>query len=160
MWCRTVRHGGGSEGETGKWCGWPVLFTLPRNVVYPALLPLIRTPWLPVVDWTDAPADLNGLVCFAERRNLVTARVPSHFKRSLHLLSDDALAQAFSRLPVTAVVWVQYQASVRYLCWTNCGWDRFFSAYLVFPSNIPSTGSLCLFIHLSPILKNSYPQRR
>jgi hypothetical protein len=27
------------------------------------------------------PADLNGLVLFAERRNLVSARVPSHFKR-------------------------------------------------------------------------------
>jgi len=33
---------------------------------------------------TDAPADLNGLVRFAERRNLVSMRVPSHFKRSLH----------------------------------------------------------------------------
>jgi len=31
------------------------------------------------------PADLNGLVHFAERRNLVSARVPSHFKRSLQL---------------------------------------------------------------------------
>jgi hypothetical protein len=30
---------------------------------------LMRTPRLPVVDWTDAPADLNGLVRFAERRN-------------------------------------------------------------------------------------------
>ena len=30
-----------------------------------------------------SPADLNGLVHFAERRNLVSARVPSHFKRSL-----------------------------------------------------------------------------
>jgi len=30
-----------------------------------------------------APADLNGLIRFAERRNLVSARVPSHFKRSL-----------------------------------------------------------------------------
>ena len=29
------------------------------------------------------PADLNGLVCFAEKRNLVSARVPSHFKRGL-----------------------------------------------------------------------------
>ena len=29
------------------------------------------------------PADLNGLVRFAERENLVCARVPSHFKRSL-----------------------------------------------------------------------------
>jgi hypothetical protein len=29
------------------------------------------------------PADLNGLVRFAERRNLVSVHVPSHFKRSL-----------------------------------------------------------------------------
>jgi len=53
-------------------------------MVYPALLPLMRTSRLPVFDWTDAPADLNGLVCLAERRNLVSARVPSRFKRSLH----------------------------------------------------------------------------
>jgi hypothetical protein len=33
--------------------------------------------------WTDAPADLNGLVRFAERQTPVSARVPSHFKRSL-----------------------------------------------------------------------------
>ena len=48
-------------------------------MVYPALLPLMRTSRLPVVDWTDAPADLNGHVRFAERLNLVSARVPSHF---------------------------------------------------------------------------------
>ena len=48
-------------------------------MVYPALLPLMRTPRLPVVHWTDATADLNWLVRFAERRNLGSARVPSHF---------------------------------------------------------------------------------
>ena len=37
-------------------------------MVYPALLPLIRTPRQPVVYWTDGPADLNGLVHFAERQ--------------------------------------------------------------------------------------------
>ena len=58
-------------------------FTLPWNMVYPALLTLMRTPWLPAVDCTDVPADLNGIERFAERRNLVSARVPSHFKRSL-----------------------------------------------------------------------------
>ena len=52
-------------------------------MVYPALLQLMRTPRLPVVDWTDAPADLNGLIRFAERRNMISERVPSHFKRSL-----------------------------------------------------------------------------
>jgi hypothetical protein len=41
------------------------------------------TARLPVINWTDAPADYNGLVRFAERRNLFSARVPSHFKRSL-----------------------------------------------------------------------------
>ena len=34
------------------------------------------------LNWSPS-ADLNGLVRFAERRNLVSARVPSHFKRSL-----------------------------------------------------------------------------
>ena len=83
MWWHTETQGRGSEGETGEWREYPVLFTLPWNMRYPALLPLMRTPRLPVVDWTDAPADLNGFDRFAERRNLVSARVPSHFKRSL-----------------------------------------------------------------------------
>ena len=52
-------------------------------MVYPALLQLMHTPRLPIVDRTDTPADLNGLVRFAERRNLVFLRVPAHFKRSL-----------------------------------------------------------------------------
>ena len=51
--------------------------------MYPALLPLMHTHQLQVVDCTDAPADLNGLVRFAERRSLVSARVPSRFKRSI-----------------------------------------------------------------------------
>jgi hypothetical protein len=41
-----------------------------------------------VVHWTDAPStpspDLNGLVRSLERRNLVSAHVPSYFKRRLH----------------------------------------------------------------------------
>jgi len=52
-------------------------------MVYPALLPLMCTLWLPLVKRTYAPTDLNGLVRFAKRRNLVSARVPSHFKGSL-----------------------------------------------------------------------------
>jgi hypothetical protein len=40
------------------------------------------------------PADLNGLVRFAERRNLVSARVPSHFKSSLtKILREDYWAR-------------------------------------------------------------------
>ena len=77
------RKGGEVKGKTGEWSGYSILFTLPRNMVYPALLPLTRTPRLPVVDWTDTPDNLNGLVRFAERRNLVSARVPLLFKCSL-----------------------------------------------------------------------------
>jgi hypothetical protein len=52
-------------------------------MVYPALLPLMRTPQMPAVDRTDAPADLNGLVRFAERRNLVSA-LCHHISTSLY----------------------------------------------------------------------------
>ena len=50
------------------------------------VFPLIRTPRLPVVDWTDSSADLNGLVHFSEWPNPVSARVPSLFKRALPTL--------------------------------------------------------------------------
>ena len=52
-------------------------------MVYLGLLPLMRTTRLPAVEFTDIPADLNGLVRSAKRRNLVSALVPSHYKRSL-----------------------------------------------------------------------------
>ena len=39
----------------------------------------MRTPRLPIVERTEAPADLNRLFRFAERWNLVSARVLSHF---------------------------------------------------------------------------------
>ena len=81
-----------AHGDTweGKWRGnWRMEWVastliLSRNMVYPALLTLMRTARLPAVDWTDASADLNGLVRFGERRNLVSALVPSHFKRTIH----------------------------------------------------------------------------
>ena len=54
----------------------------PHNVVYPALLTLMRTPRLPAVDRTDSPADLNGLVRLGEKWNVVSARVPSGSARA------------------------------------------------------------------------------
>ena len=53
------------------------ILTRPRDVVYPALLTLMRTPRLPQVDRNDSTADLNGLVRLGERRKLVSARVPT-----------------------------------------------------------------------------------
>jgi hypothetical protein len=46
-------------------------------------LSLMRTPRMPVSTELTPPADLNGLVRFGERRNLVPARVPSRFKRTI-----------------------------------------------------------------------------
>jgi len=81
-----VAHGDAREGKwKGNWgMEWVAsTLTLPRNVVYPALLKLMGTPRLPVVDWTDALTDLNGLVRFKEKRNLVSERVPSRSARAI-----------------------------------------------------------------------------
>ena len=81
-----VTHGDAREGKwRGNWRMEWVASTLtpPPNVVYPTLLKLMRKPRLPAVDWTDAPTDLNGLVCFGERRNLVSARVSSRSARAI-----------------------------------------------------------------------------
>jgi hypothetical protein len=50
------------------------------------------------------PADLNGFVRFAERQNLVSARVQSHFKCRLkkHLLENTSTA-VFTCLPLTSL---------------------------------------------------------
>ena len=93
-----VAHG---DAREGKWRGnWRMEWvasnlTRPRNVVYPALLTLMRTPRLPAVDWTGSPADLNGPVRLGERRNLVSERVPSGSARAL--LPYYCLSLFFSR---------------------------------------------------------------
>jgi len=95
--------------------------SLPRNLVYPALLPLMRTSRLPVVDWTEAPADLNGLVRFAERQNLVSARVPSHFKRSLPRFSLNTTESPYFRTPIHSELGgVQWQDDSQMICKQVC----------------------------------------
>ena len=72
-------------------------------MVYPALLPLIRIPRLPAVDWTDAPADLNGLVRFAERRNLVSAcAITFHLASTSHCVTSETSNASFTALSVLA----------------------------------------------------------
>ena len=81
-WKRNLMAHGDAREE--KWRGkrrmeWVASsLALHLNAVYPTLLPLMRTPRLPAADWTDTPADINGLVRFAGRPILVSARVPSH----------------------------------------------------------------------------------
>ena len=89
-----VAHGDAREGKwRGNWRMEWVASTLrpPPNVVYPALLKLMRTPRLPAVDWTNALTYLNGLVRFGERRNLVSARVPSRSARAITVTSAKTL---------------------------------------------------------------------
>ena len=80
---------GWSEGEQANGVGSQYSHTTSERgvssiiIAHRSYLTLMRTPRLPVVDWTDAPADLNELIRFGERRNLVSARVPSRFKHSL-----------------------------------------------------------------------------
>ena len=88
-----MAHGDAREGKwRGNWRMEWVASTLtpPPNMVYPALLKLMCTPRLLAVDWTDAPTDLNGLVRFGERRNVVSARVPSRSARAIHRTANPA----------------------------------------------------------------------
>jgi len=73
--CRT---GGELKGKLANGVGSQYSHTPSEHGVYS-----ITTARLPAVDWNDPPADLNELVRFGERRNLFSARVPSHFKRTL-----------------------------------------------------------------------------
>ena len=62
-------------------------------MVYQALLPLLppdahTTTASSRLNWRP-PANLNGLVRFAERPSLVSARVPSRFKRALLYFSKE-----------------------------------------------------------------------
>ena len=118
MWWHTVTHGRGSEGETLQCSRYPVLFTLPRNTVYPALLPLMRTPRLPAVDWTDAthrPIEIDSSVS-PERRKLVSARIITFQTRS----NNNPMAGVPNRLAIS----VKLSTAKRLL-------DRLFISYLV-----------------------------
>jgi len=90
MWWHTVTNGRESEGELANGVGSQYHFTLPRNMVYPALLPLMCTLKLPVVDWTDAPADLNGSI--SSKDEIWFLRVCHHISTGLYL-SDIILQQ-------------------------------------------------------------------
>jgi hypothetical protein len=90
----------------------------------------MRTPRLPVIDWTDAPADLNWLVRFAERRNLVSASVPSHFNWPLQLsvssLSTAAVTGALMhgtfKRPVVTLLFIQFNLLYLFQAWE---WSEF-----------------------------------
>ena len=54
--------------------------------------PPTRTPRKPALDWTEPPADKNGLVRFAGRPNLVSALVPSHSIFTILLFFSDCVS--------------------------------------------------------------------
>jgi len=89
---------------TGECSGQPVLFTLPRNMVYPALLPLMRTPRLPVVDWTDASAGrFKGTRPFRWRTKIWFVCVCHHISNAVYRTS--ALSQAAIHISDSSVGW-------------------------------------------------------
>jgi hypothetical protein len=88
----------------GKWrMEWVAsTLTLPRNVVYTALLMLMRTTQLPAVDWTDAPTDLHGLVCFGETKSGFCACAITFHKHSttLHIFIADAKVRLCEKISI------------------------------------------------------------
>ena len=78
-----VAHGDAREKWRGKrrmkWVASSLQLDSEQSIqrYYNRSLPT-RTPRKPVLDWTDTSADINGLVRFTGRPNLVSALVPSH----------------------------------------------------------------------------------
>ena len=114
-------------------------------MVYLALLQLLRTPRLPAVDWTDAPADLNGLVRFGERRKLVSVRVPSRFKRSLHSKSVYLSLLIFQHNEMTAIA----SFLLRHFCqnekWCRMWWPCVSFCHLVSVTDTMYCSVKCCF---------------
>jgi hypothetical protein len=127
-------------------------------MVHPALLPLIRTPRLPVVDWTDAPADLNGLVRFVERRNLVSARVPSHFNWPLPTYLPTYLPTCLlSFLPATGLTDNPKRKTLTSQRKMNNKWTSYDITGLRLPTR---TLRNCPLFHVSPGFKNCPTAKR
>jgi len=88
-------------------------------MMYPALLPLLplmRTPRLPVVDWIDAPADLNWLARFAERQSGFCACAITFQKKST---CNEAIIQ------YTALFFFSQEiAAGRFVCIVAVAWPR------------------------------------
>ena len=89
MWWHTVTHEGGGEvkGKLANGVGSHYPSHYLRTCCIQHYYSWCAHLGLPVVDWTDAPTDLNGLFRFAERRNLISARVPSHFNCPLRIVT-------------------------------------------------------------------------
>jgi len=90
-----VTHEWGSEGETGEmeWVS-STFHTTSEHGLSSITTADAHTSAASSRLELMPPADLNGLVGFAERRNLVFARVPSHFKRSLPVVSNTGAGDA------------------------------------------------------------------
>ena len=162
-----VAHGDAREGKWREnWRMECVASTLtpPPNVVYPALLPLMRTPQLSAVDWTDAPADLNGLVLFGERQNLVSAHVPSRSARATKNLPRFVGTRKFIT-PFTSArhLFLSWSISIQstpshYTCWRS---TLISSSHLhlgipncLFPSDLPTK---TLYATLLSFTRATYP---
>jgi hypothetical protein len=84
--CTRWRTWGEVKGKLAIGVG-TVLFTLPRNVMYPALLPLMCTPRLPVVDWTDAPRRFKWTRPFRRKTKSGFLRVCHHISKAVYKVS-------------------------------------------------------------------------
>ena len=89
-------------------------------MVYPALLPPMRTARLPVVDWADALADLNGLARLAKRRDMVSVRVPSHFNWPLPVYRSKILCNIPEEKKESSAMWKTSKSLVVLIIITSC----------------------------------------
>ena len=83
MWWHTVTHGRGSEGGNWRmeWVASTLHSTSEHGVSGITTADVHTSAASSRLNWRALP---NGLVCFAKRRSLVSARVPPYFNWPLH----------------------------------------------------------------------------
>jgi len=123
-----VAHGDAREKWRGKrqmeWVASSLQLDSEQSIqCYYYRSPLTRTPRKPVLDWTATPADINGLVRFAGRPNLVSALVPSHSVFTLLLHSVNIYSSVFKTCS-TSCCWVCVCVCARVLCVHVCERQR------------------------------------
>ena len=78
------RTGGEVKGKLANGVGSQYCHTTSGRSVSSIINADAHTSAAPAVDWTDSPADLNGLVRLGARQKLVSSCVPSGYARALH----------------------------------------------------------------------------
>ena len=84
-------------------------------MVYPALLPLMRTPRLPVIDWTDAPPPIYMDSSVSPKDDIWFLRVCHHISNTVYLNQSWIVYEENQDLGLSGVTIVSFYCGLVYV---------------------------------------------